>query len=149
MCPKLGIIAELASIGELARGNSVSNILDRHKAVFEQEGLLNTGYMYEVRVEEGAVPVSVPTRRVTEPSQLLLTFATPCGRFCYKRLPMGISSAPEVYQKPMSDLHSGTEGAVVYFDDFLIAAPNLEAHNIILDQSPTTPRGMWAKFKCQ
>ena len=32
-------------------------------------------------------------------SQLLTTFNTPFGRYCYKRLPFGIKSAQEVFQK--------------------------------------------------
>ena len=66
---------------------------------------------------------------ITESSQPLLAFAAPFGRSCYQHLPMGISSAPEVYQKLMSDLLRGINGAVVYLDDILIAAPTLNAHN--------------------
>ena len=32
-------------------------------------------------------------------SALLTTFITPFGRFCYNRLPFGITSAPELFQK--------------------------------------------------
>ena len=35
-------------------------------------------------------------------SQLLITFNTPFGRYCYKRLPFGIKSAQEVFQKRIS-----------------------------------------------
>ena len=35
-------------------------------------------------------------------SALLTTFITPFGRFCFKRLPFGITSAPEYFQKRIS-----------------------------------------------
>ena len=33
-----------------------------------------------------------------EDTKLLTTFVTPFGRFCFNRLPFGISSAPEIFQ---------------------------------------------------
>ncbi|XP_068234144.1 uncharacterized protein [Palaemon carinicauda] len=39
-------------------------------------------------------------------SQRLTAFNTPFGRYMYKRLPMGISSAPEIYQLDMNDMFS-------------------------------------------
>ena len=35
-------------------------------------------------------------------SKLLTTFVTPFGRFLFNRLPFGISSAPEIFQRTMS-----------------------------------------------
>ena len=35
-------------------------------------------------------------------SRLLTTFVTPYGRFCFNRMPMGVCSAPEVFQRTMS-----------------------------------------------
>jgi hypothetical protein len=37
-------------------------------------------------------------------SQLLTTFTTPFGRWCYTRLPFGISSAVEVFSKRMGEI---------------------------------------------
>ena len=71
---------------------------------------------------------------VSEFSQTIFTFATPFGRYCYRRLPMGLSSAPEVYQKIMADLLADIEGAVPYIDDISIAAPTLEQDNSIVDK---------------
>ena len=46
-----------------------------------------------------------------EPSQLLTTFSTPFGRYCFTRMPFGIKSAQEVFQKRISqhfdDLEQG------------------------------------------
>ncbi|XP_065190865.1 uncharacterized protein LOC135821797 [Sycon ciliatum] len=52
-------------------------------------------------------------------SQLLTTFITPIGRFCFRRLPFGISSAPEYFQKQMSDLLSDLPGTMCMIDDVL------------------------------
>ena len=71
---------------------------------------------------------------IAEACQTILTFATPFGRYCYQRMPMGLTSAPEIYQKIMTDLLADIDGAVSYIDDILIAAPTLEEHNSILNK---------------
>ena len=47
---------------------------------------------------------------LAEKSRLLTTFITPKGRYCFNKLPFGISSAPEDFQKRMSRILSGLEG---------------------------------------
>ena len=37
-------------------------------------------------------------------TRLLTTFLTPFGRYCFNKLPFGITSAPEVFQKRMSTI---------------------------------------------
>ncbi len=61
-----------------------------------------------------------------EKSQKLTAFSTPFGRYMYKRLPMGIKSAPEIYQRAMNDLFSDLEGVEIVMDDLLIHGPSLE-----------------------
>ena len=53
-------------------------------------------------------------------SQELTTFNTPWGRYMWKRLPFGICSAPEVFQRRMTDMVEGLKGVEVIADDFLI-----------------------------
>jgi hypothetical protein len=53
-------------------------------------------------------------------SALLTTFLSPEGRFCFQRLPFGISSAPEHFQRRMSDILVGVDGVVCMMDDILI-----------------------------
>jgi Reverse transcriptase (RNA-dependent DNA polymerase) len=55
--------------------------------------------------------------RVARHSQQYLTFSTPWGRYSYARMPFGISSAPEVFQKIMCDLLQGLDGVEVSMDD--------------------------------
>ena len=44
---------------------------------------------------------------LSEESKLLTTFITPFGRYCYNKLPFGITSAPEHFQRRMSSLLEG------------------------------------------
>ena len=64
-----------------------------------------------------------------EASSLLCTFNTPHGRYKFKRLPFGIKSAPEVFQKHMKQLLEGLEGVEVIMDDMLVWGENNEQHN--------------------
>ena len=50
-------------------------------------------------------------------SRLLTTFITPFGCYCFNKLPFGISSAPELFQKRMGELLEGLEGVVCLMDD--------------------------------
>ena len=61
-----------------------------------------------------------------EESRLLTTFITPFGRFCFKRLPFGISSAPEIFQRRMTELLGNIEGVQVIIDDILIHCRTME-----------------------
>ena len=56
---------------------------------------------------------------LSEESKPLTTFITPFGRFQFERLPFGISSAPEFYQKRMSETLEGIEGVYVTWMMFL------------------------------
>ena len=63
-------------------------------------------------------------------SAKLTTFITPYGRYCFHRLPFGISSAPEHFQRRMSDILTGLPGAVVcMMDDILIHGKTREEHD--------------------
>ena len=57
---------------------------------------------------------------VDEKSSKLLTFNTPYGRFRFRRLPFGISSASEVFQRTMNQLFGDIEGCEIIVDDILI-----------------------------
>lgn len=67
-------------------------------------------------------------------SSKLVTFNTPFGRYSFKRLPFGITSAPEVFQKRAYQAFGDIEGVSVIFDDILIAADTVEQHDKILKQ---------------
>ena len=64
-----------------------------------------------------------------EESRLLTTFVTPFGRYCFNRLPFGISSAPEIFQRAMSRILEGLDGTVCHMDDILIHGETQEIHD--------------------
>lgn len=59
----------------------------------------------------------------------LTTFITPFGRFCFHRLPFGITSAPEHFQRRMSELVGDKDGVVCLIDDILIHGQTQEEHD--------------------
>ena len=57
---------------------------------------------------------------LVEESRRLTTFITPFGRYYFNRLPFGITSAPEYFQRNMSQILEGLDGVVCMMDDILI-----------------------------
>ena len=66
---------------------------------------------------------------LSQPSRLLTTFITPMGRYCFNKLPFGISSAPEHFQRRMSELLTGLQGVLCHMDDVLVFGENRDEHN--------------------
>ncbi|XP_038138952.1 uncharacterized protein K02A2.6-like [Cyprinodon tularosa] len=58
--------------------------------------------------------------KLEEQSSYLTTFATPFGRFRWLRMPMGISPAPEVFQRKLMQALEGLPGVFIIADDVLI-----------------------------
>lgn len=67
--------------------------------------------------------------KLTQESSKLCTFNTPFGRYRFKRLPLGIVSASEVFQKAVSEMIEDIEGAVSIIDDILIWGMDMNEHN--------------------
>ena len=59
----------------------------------------------------------------------LTTFITPFGRYFYKRLPMGISSAPEIYSLKMATVLEGLDGVLNLMDDICIVGSTQAEHD--------------------
>ena len=57
--------------------------------------------------------------KLDKESSLLTTFWTPFGRYRYLRMPQGISSAPEEYQRRQNEALTGLNGVEVIADDIL------------------------------
>lgn len=62
-------------------------------------------------------------------SQLLTTFVTLYGRYCFNRMPFRISSAPEVFQRTMSSVLEGLDGIICHMNDTLIQGPTQQVHD--------------------
>ena len=71
---------------------------------------------------------------LTESSSYLTTFNTPVGRYRYTRLPFGLNSANEVFQKRVSQAYENLTGVLVIFDDILIYGKDRQEHDRNLEQ---------------
>lgn len=63
-----------------------------------------------------------------EQSRMMTTFITPWGRFRYKRLLFGVTCAPEIFQRIMTDILVECTNVIVFIDDILIYAITAEDH---------------------
>ena len=53
----------------------------------------------------------------------------PFVRYCFNKLPFGISSTPELFQKRMSILLEGLSGVVCLMDDVLVVGSSQQEHD--------------------
>ena len=67
--------------------------------------------------------------RLTKDSQKYTTFNSPFGRYKYLRLPFGIKSSSEVFQRTISQILENIDGCEVIADDILIWGQDKEEHN--------------------
>lgn len=67
--------------------------------------------------------------KLDEESQKLTCFICPYGRFVFKRLPFGISCAPEYFVTKYSKILEGIENAVYHVDDVCIFGKTIEEHD--------------------
>lgn len=79
-------------------------------------------------------------------SAKLTTFITPFGRYYFRVLPFGISSAPEIFQRVMTDLLAKHEGTVLFMDDILVYGDTEQQHDERLHQVLTTIKNAGLKL---
>jgi hypothetical protein len=90
--------------------------------------------------------------KLTEEASKLCTFITPVGRFSYRRLPFGISSAPEIYHRTIYNLFAHLEGVDTSMDDIIISGHDRQEHDKRLKQVLDICRKFGLKLnkdKCQ
>ena len=93
--------------------------------------------------------------KLTDASSYLTIFNTPFGHYWWRRMPFGISSAPEVWQQKMNELVEGLSGVEVIADDFLICGfgANLKDatvnHDINLQQFLKRAKERGLKLNCE
>lgn len=66
-------------------------------------------------------------------SSELTTFITPLGRYQFLRLPFGIATAPEFFQREMLHILEGLEGTTCHMDDILVYGKDVKEHDRRLD----------------
>lgn len=69
-----------------------------------------------------------------EASSNLCVFNTPYGRYKFLRMPFGIRSAPEVFQKRVTQIFGDLPGVTCYIDDILAWGSTKIEHDIRLQQ---------------
>ena len=68
-------------------------------------------------------------RKLSNETKLLTTFITPWGRYCFERLPYGISTGSEQFQKVMEEKLEGLEGLECQIDDVLVHSETQQIHD--------------------
>ena len=68
------------------------------------------------------IPLSNDFRKFTK-------FITPFGRYQFSRLPFGINSASEIFQRTLSQVFDDLEGVICHMDDILIHATDQDKQN--------------------
>lgn len=66
---------------------------------------------------------------LSEDSRDITTFITNRGLFRFKRLPFGLVTAPEIFQRIMEEMLAGCEGTCWYLDDVIIEGETKEIHD--------------------
>lgn len=72
--------------------------------------------------------------RLSEDSVKYTTFNTPYGRYCFLRMPYGISSTPEVFHRCFSQIFNDIKGVEIFIDDLMIHAKDDKEHDEILNK---------------
>ena len=67
-------------------------------------------------------------------SSLPTTMNTPIGRYRWLKLPFGIKSAPEMYQRAMDEMLEGIDHAYAIMDDILVAGRDISHHDSVLEK---------------
>ena len=67
--------------------------------------------------------------KLTDSSSYLTTFNTPFGRYRYLRLPFGLKSSQDEFQRKIDECFEGLPGVVALVDDVLVFGPSREEHD--------------------
>lgn len=71
---------------------------------------------------------------LAEDSRDATTFITNRGLFRFTRLPFGLVTAPELFQKAMDEILLGCDGAYWYLDDVIIEGKDIKEHDERLEK---------------
>lgn len=103
--------------------------------------LNNAKYFSVLDLKEGFYQVELD-----EESRKLCTFATPFGSFNFNRLPFGLSTAPEIFQRKNEENFSNIPNIAIYIDDLLIYGKTIEEHDEALRNVINRARELNIKF---
>lgn len=86
--------------------------------------LCNKEYFSVLDMKDGYFQIKIDSQ-----SSKYTAFGTPFGRFEFLRLPFGICSAPEVFQRKNYEIFGDLAGVGLYFDDLVITGENELEHD--------------------
>ena len=66
--------------------------------------------------------------KLAKESQLLTSFVTPFGRYCYTRVPFGITSGPDVYEDIIDERTQDLPNMTSLVDDICVMSPDVATH---------------------
>ena len=72
--------------------------------------------------------------KLDEESSKLCTFTTPFGRYRFLRVPFGIVSAREIFQRVMSQMVEDIDGTEAIMDDIVVWGKDQAEHDMRLKQ---------------
>ncbi|GBL80157.1 Transposon Ty3-I Gag-Pol polyprotein [Araneus ventricosus] len=81
-----------------------------------------------------------------EVSSEICTFNTPFRRYKFNKMPFGIASAPEIFQKGNQKLFGDIEGVEIYFDDIIVVGNDEASHDAIMSKVLERARSVNIKF---
>ena len=72
--------------------------------------------------------------KLSKESQHLTTFLSPFGRYRFLKVPFGISSAPELFQKRVNETLHGLRNVAIHMDDVLVWGRTQDEHDEVLEK---------------
>ena len=90
-----------------------------------------TGYKYFTKLD---ISMQYYTFELDDETSDLCTIATPFGLYRYKRLPMGVTPAPDIAQEIMDELFHHLEECDIYIDDVGVFSNDFDEHLKSLDK---------------
>ena len=87
--------------------------------------------------------------KLSKESSYLTAFNTPFGRYRFLRLPFGLRSAQDVFQKRIDETFQDIPGIEIVADDILIFSTTMEEHNAILRMLCDRARKYGVKFNLE
>ena len=122
---------------------------DLNKAIRQEHYPLPTIEGVATRLHGAKVFTSLDVRSgfwhiaLDEPLSFLTTFHTPFGRYRWLRMPFGICSAPEVFQRQMHKLIEGLSGVEVVTDDFVVVGRGETTDDAMQDHDTNLEALLW------
>jgi hypothetical protein len=90
------------------------------------------GFKYAMKIDLNMGYYHIP---LDLEAQKLYTTILPCGKYQYKRLPMGVKTSPDIFQRIVYELLGDIPNIQVYLDDIIMTSNGIfQEHAAIMEQ---------------